>query len=1132
MKGKPCPRCGGDDRFYFIAAPRNGGKPFWHCRWCGYVESESQATVERVVRKLSPEETTQAHKGYTAIANWCHSYLLLQPAAAPAREYLAQRGFSLETIKHARIGFHPDTCVSQAGTSVFGADRAAYDGARIGGLLGPQSRTKGVLRGTITIPYISGNTCTLIRGRKLNADDGAKYLSPAGISLYAGGTPTLYLEPLLDDTENKTIILTEGEFKALLAWQYGFPAVAQPGIGYLPKSYIERLKGKTVVILYDSEKRKDPFTMSAGEKFTIHAIERLTGIWHERQIRTLEQQDSDGMEGLMNLARLETLNQELETLHGLGIKTRVVRLPREPDQDKVDLDGFLLAHGEESLKHLIDHAKEGRRWHEQHSGGEYFYQKGGIWNGSQIANYQARIMETIYKINGLECQTYQRLAFRTPSGKLLSEDIAMEDWAEDRAARKAVRISVREGTFSDNPREILQAIRALSNQGDPPVERTIYMATGWEHINGQWHYLVSDGAITAKGITNAIKAEIAEDAVGNHYHMCGDGDSQVGAKAWVSFLYGAVCPQPLALILAAHAALPLMHRWMGNSARSMAWIFNETGSLKTALVRAACMALYGPKFTAEMADGAAIPKWDATSVGLGYLVFTYRDMPLTIDDFKLGVINPNHFKTFLHNYSEGTGRTRGRMRTLDKMYPARAIIFSTAEDTPIGDPGMMARIMPMQLKQGAINEGQLAKLQRAGEEGHLAAFWRQFVQAIAAGLDHGGEKEVQKSITEAIRQDDAQLPGHRRTQGSLRMNRSAFLILTRWLCRSGYITETQRAELNDAHLEARHMLADVLEERQRESRASTIFLDVLSEIISSGDLVIEQEFMECPRCGSALRRSNDGYYCDGAIGSEVRAPCTYHLPAQRIVGFATEEGSIAILPQKAFQQVSRVRRDQNQPFAYNSTAIWHQLDTDGYIVARGKSGDLICQKRNMHNKGEDGRGKLQRVILLQPSALKFDTTEDNSDSSVFKTMTGHDRGDLALSDGSNQGTKNHDRGMTGHDRTQNLDCEKNPGHGRSWPVMVDHDREHVDNKASNGHKNARSWPVMVFRDGIPDPQFSDSTKVPDEHSTPCLNLNEWSIQRVDGWYQGVHEHGWKTKKYYLEKGVREAIAAGEIFQES
>src|SRR3712207_3891275 len=104
--------------------------------------------------------------------------------------------------------------------------------------------------------------------------------------------------------------------------------------------------------------------------------------------------------------------------------------------------------------------------------------------------------------------------------------------------------------------------------------------------------------------------------------MCGIGNASKGASSFLQFLQGDVCPQPLALVMSGHAALPVMHRFIEQGNRPALWLYGESGSYKSALVRAAMMALWAPKFTAERGDGLGVTKWDSTYNGLDALMFT------------------------------------------------------------------------------------------------------------------------------------------------------------------------------------------------------------------------------------------------------------------------------------------------------------------------------------------------------------------------------------------------------------------------------------------------------------------------------------------------------------------------------
>lgn len=310
-ENKPCPECGGHDRFYLITQPNNGGAPYWRCRQCDYTEPHEEDVGEvapdHVTRKepRSPAEIAESHAAYTAVAHAC-AEALWSKAGQGALDHLRKRGLSDHIIKAAHLGWCGDG--AEFFKRLFYTDRAAYDGAMTGGLRKRQGIPRPVCKYTITIPYFAGDTCVLLRGRKLAPKKGEpKYLSPAG-PLYAGDTPRFYLHHVLKDTP--AVILTEGELKALAAHQEwrasrsSLPCVATSGVMYLPQALIDALHGKLVYLAYDNEDSK------AGER---------------------------------------AVSRNGNKLRSAGIAVKVIDLPRVGGQTKVDLDSFIL-HSREAAR--------------------------------------------------------------------------------------------------------------------------------------------------------------------------------------------------------------------------------------------------------------------------------------------------------------------------------------------------------------------------------------------------------------------------------------------------------------------------------------------------------------------------------------------------------------------------------------------------------------------------------------------------------------------------------------------------------------------------------------------------------------------------------------------------------------
>lgn len=207
-----------------------------------------------------------------------------------------------------------------------------------------------MLKNRVLFPYIANGQVVNIRGRTIDGDS-VKYASPSG-KAYAGGTPVLYLHDVLSILRQEghlKVILTEGEVKALApfqAWEAGLlsmPGVSTPGISNLQPEMMDQLRDFTVFLCYDSEERKDPFKLSPGELFTIRNGEKLMGLDVERQLKRAakaltEATDNGNDEQAIELQeQVHKLTDKLNEAKARNIKVRVVRLPRFPTEEKIDL---------------------------------------------------------------------------------------------------------------------------------------------------------------------------------------------------------------------------------------------------------------------------------------------------------------------------------------------------------------------------------------------------------------------------------------------------------------------------------------------------------------------------------------------------------------------------------------------------------------------------------------------------------------------------------------------------------------------------------------------------------------------------------------------------------------------------
>lgn len=751
-----------------------------------------------------------------------------------------------------------------------------------------------------------------------------------------------------------SIILTIGSAAAARATDLHargdliLPALGLPDYAELTDEQLADLAGYTVVLLLPVEQREDPFTPSPGEQWTIAYGEALTGRGMKRQLKEYEQSINDAtnlsvvaLERLQQqIADLRTRQKERQSVHGC---VKVVRLPRNATERHVDLASFLdRPNGITTLNECLLKAVDFRTWYDAHATNHYWYGDGGIWEQGDdypklLANYWALVTEDVNQHDGREQTSAHVLEIQTPSGRRRTAHISGKEWADQRTAMIAIRQAVGEATVFDEGPAAFKAIKMLSRYGDDPVRRDRYTCTGWEQIGGRWHFLMPDGAVTAAGIMPHCIADLDAYSQGNHYALCGSGDAAGGAAAYLGFLSGEVCRQDLALLLAGHAALAPLMRFVSDGGKPLLWLYGESGVHKTALVRAAVLAPFGPKFTAVRDDGAPIPKWNSTKNALELIAFTYRDVPLCIDDYKQAIATRDTLATFIHDYSEGTSRNRmTRDRKLDRVFLPRCLAISTGEDRPDCDTGQDARIIDIPITKarnshhGDVNTEALTRLQAAGAAGNVAAFWRGYVQWIATKLDAQGVDSFSASLRAQLQSDDEDLPGHRRVAGALRSNRLGLLMLLSYMEQQQLVMPAEAALLREAHLHARDMFAQRKAEQNGDIRPSAIFLDILREGLTTGAIGL-------------------------ADGTDS------HVSVDRLIGFRYDrEGSVALYPQRTYQYVVRTLHEQNRNLNYSERAILQQLNSDGAFARTSESGYTVQVRYG---------GKRHRVWLIRKEYL-------------------------------------------------------------------------------------------------------------------------------------------------------------------
>jgi DNA primase len=240
-----CKQCGGNN-FYITEWNMLG-----YCFNCGYTEYQNKSREDIVLRRSN--NLQEIRNIYKRMAMYYHSCL-----DKHSSDYLYTRGYTDATIQKLCIGYCPDDqSILYRNDIIKEAGLATHDG-------------KAFLHNRITFPYISlTGDITDIRGRDITGNDELKYKSPHGSTYFRGADyPYNYFLYKSD-----TIIITEGEVKAGIAYQYGYDTMALPGMGSWRKGFKPRAEQK-IIILFDTQD-SDIYNIRRAIKRTANNIDNV-----------------------------------------------------------------------------------------------------------------------------------------------------------------------------------------------------------------------------------------------------------------------------------------------------------------------------------------------------------------------------------------------------------------------------------------------------------------------------------------------------------------------------------------------------------------------------------------------------------------------------------------------------------------------------------------------------------------------------------------------------------------------------------------------------------------------------------------------------------------------------------------
>lgn len=203
---------------------------------------------------------------YDRLYKTYHTILLAHPQAQAARDYLAKRKVSADTIEKFQLGYAPDDPKWLYG--FLRKNNYSDEVLKESGLFSRNYETLPLFRNRIMFPIRTwqGN-CVAFGGRDLSGESRAKYINTPDTAIYSKRNVLFgFYESLSTIKEKKEITLCEGNFDVISLHQAGLTYAAAPlGTAFteeqakLIKRYCDRVN-----LLFDSD--------SAGQNATAKAL--------------------------------------------------------------------------------------------------------------------------------------------------------------------------------------------------------------------------------------------------------------------------------------------------------------------------------------------------------------------------------------------------------------------------------------------------------------------------------------------------------------------------------------------------------------------------------------------------------------------------------------------------------------------------------------------------------------------------------------------------------------------------------------------------------------------------------------------------------------------------------------------
>ena len=652
--------------------------------------------------------------------------------------------------------------------------------------------------------------------------------------------------------------------------------------------------------------------IAAPKEHARQVVSQLVGQYQVEQKteRPTTAQIVEAVEACIHLNSVEWAEerQRLKALCGDGLKIGDIdrlykekkrELERQRQQEYIDTESYVLMDGR-----MIYRKESYRGTHEKTVAD---WSATALYQTCQVDDDGKEIHHT-----ALELRRGEALKRLDVPGDVFVDDVALRRFIGANAGSQYV---VRAGMS----KHLVPAIVQLS--GEFPTHRH-YNFMGWMQLDGRWVYVSPQDCITVKGkLAEPPSVELDNRLRDYGLQAASWSDSLVAFDAVTKVL-----PPHLASCLIAFALLPVLQRFFPTTAtRPAVHLVGTSGSGKSEI--ASLLSSFYGSFSRDTPPA----QWGDTINTVETLGYPLADTIFWVDDYKSIYADEKTFTRFLQSYSRGMGRGRlTREAKVRQEKPCRGLILSTGETTIEGEMSVIARMLVLEVPpwEKRDPDGQ-ALVHAEGLRDSLTGFTAHFASWVAKQLESGDLREdIANRFSSNVKGYKARLAAEiGRQSNNDRVVKNWAVLVTVYQLLSKFLSEMDE----DYRLPG---WQDVIVESVRtlrQERASEHFLNVLGQLIGSGQAVLDDD---------------------------MRHPREYP-PGTTVVGYR-DEGFIYLLPDVALREVNKI-----QALKFTAYAIGSQLREDGLLIP-GKT-NLSVQK--------SVRGSVVRLWRLKPEILGCEDCE-------------------------------------------------------------------------------------------------------------------------------------------------------------